>query len=119
MSKPMRTYEPFSTVVALFPFTDRSAHKKRSAVVLSSRTFQQETNSCTCAMITSVPYDWPGDIQLSDPACAGLSIQSKVRLKFFTLDLNLTLRPLGHLCEADRNNLIANLATYCSLEPAS
>ncbi len=112
----MQTFDPYATVAVPFPFTDRSSSKRRPAVVLSPHSFQKETGTCTCAMITSVPSVWPGDVPITDQSAAGLRVPSKIRLKFFTLDLDLIVRPLGTLADLDKESLKQALITHCALE---
>jgi len=71
----------WEVVVVPFPFTDKPDHKRRPALVLSRRAFNQAGHSIL-AMITSI-----------------------VRLKLFTLDNHLIMRPLGRLSSADRSQL--------------
>ena len=98
------TYEAFDVVVVPFPFTDRTATKRRPALVLSdSAVFNARVGHSVLAMITSAEYsDWPLDCTITDLASAGLAASSVVRMKIFTLDHRLILRKAGALGAKDR-----------------
>lgn len=91
-----------STVVVVpFPFSERPGIKRRPALVLSTRAFN-EAGHTVLAMITSKGHSaWPGDTELSDLSSAGLKVPCLVRLKVFTLDNRLLLRPIGALAASD------------------
>ena len=94
--------EPWQVVVVPFPFTDRATTKRRPALVLSAKQFNGHGHS-VLAMITSASHQpWPGDTRLSDLKAAGLTTESLVRLKIFTLDNRFVVRRLGTLAAPDR-----------------
>ena len=96
------TCEPWQVVVVPFPFTDRATTKRRPALVLSAKEFNRHGHSML-AMITSASHQpWPGDTPLSDLKAAGLTTESLVRLKIFTLDNRFVVRCLGALAAPDR-----------------
>lgn len=97
------TCKPFDVVRVPFPFTDRPATRNRPALVLSaSQSFNQLTGHAVMAMITAAENPvWVGDVLITDLVAAGLPKPSKVRLKLFTLDLQLVRGILGHLGPAD------------------
>lgn len=92
---------PFDVVVVPFPFTERLAAKRRPALVLSTSRFVQGSGHVISAMITTTTLRWPSDIEIADPEAGGLVDGSIVRLKLFTLPVDLILRPLGRLVEQD------------------
>jgi len=95
-------FSPGDVVVVPFPFTDRASTKRRPALVCSSRAFNDASGHLVLAMITSSSHQpWPGDIRLRDVASAGLSSESTVRWKLFTLDQGFILRTAGTVSEAD------------------
>jgi mRNA interferase MazF len=83
-------------VVVPFPFTDRTTSKRRPALVLSRKAFNSSGHT-VFAMITSTRKTrWPGDVAI--PAGeAGLTADSCVRLKLFTIENTFILRMLGSL----------------------
>ena len=105
------TFDAFDVVVAPFPLTDRTATKRRPALVLSERpAFNAGIGHVVLAMITSASHsDWPLDAALSDLRAAGLTSASVVRMKLFTLDERLILRKAGSLAAADRKAVTAAL----------
>ena len=98
--------EPFDVVVVPFPFTDRSATKRRPALILSSFVFNQKAEHSVMAMITSAGQSsWPGDHLIKDLDAAGLPAECVIRLKLFTLDHRLVIRKAGTLGAADQKKL--------------
>jgi mRNA interferase MazF len=97
------SFERFAVVRVPFPFTGRTASKRRPALVLSdSNAFNTPSGHSVLAMITSQGNSpWPLDCPLSDLAGAGLPAPSMVRCKLFTLDNRLILGELGKLSPAD------------------
>jgi len=98
------TYKIYDVVVVPFPFTDRSSDKKRPALVLSdSNSFNDTTDNCVLAMITSKNNpDWPLDVGIGSQQKAGLPAPSKVRMKLFTLDNRLIIKKIGGLSSKDQ-----------------
>ena len=103
---PDLTLDYFDVVVVPFPFTDRSATKRRPALVLSSRAFNQKVQHSVLAMITSAGQSsWPGDHLIHDLDAAGLPAECVIRLKLFTLDHRLVIRKAGALAAMDQKKL--------------
>ncbi len=100
--------ELFDVVVVPFPFTDRKAAKRRPALVLSSKLFNDSSGHSVLAMITSAEQSsWLGDLPISDIESAGLTTACLVRMKLFTLDARLILRKAGTLAAPDQKKLRA------------
>ena len=96
----------FDVVVVPFPFTDRNAVKRRPALVLSSRAFNQKVQHSVLAMITSAGQSsWPADHLIENLDSAGLPAECVIRLKLFTLDHRLVIRKAGALAVADQKKL--------------
>jgi mRNA interferase MazF len=103
-------YKMFDIVVVPFPFMDQDTDKKRPAFVLSDSIFNESTDNCVLAMITSAKNpEWPLDIHISSIQKAGLSAPSKIRMKIFTLDSRLILKKIGGLSNKDQNAVKENL----------
>ncbi|MEM9155465.1 MAG: type II toxin-antitoxin system PemK/MazF family toxin [Cyanobacteria bacterium P01_F01_bin.33] len=112
----MATFKRFDVVIVPFPFTDRTASKRRPAVVLSDeRAFNAVIGHSLLAMITTAAHSqWPLDMPLSDLASTGLKEPSIVRMKLFTLDDSLILKAIGQLGEGDQKTLGSALKTlFC------
>jgi mRNA interferase MazF len=87
-----------------FPFTDIAVAKPRPALALSARKANEESGNTVFAMITTAGRShWPQDVSLSDHQAAGLSADSIVRIKLFTLDNRLVSRRIGALSARDRH----------------
>ena len=103
-------YKMFDIVVVPFPFTDQDTDKKRPALVLSDSIFNEATDNCVLAMITSAKNpEWPLDIHISSIQKSGLSAPSKIRMKIFTLDSRLILKKIGGLSTKDQKAVKENL----------
>lgn len=115
------TYDRFTVVRVPFPFTDRTAHKHRPALVLSSpMVFNDWIGHSVMTMITSAYHTpWPLDCPISDLQTAGLPAPSKVRFKLFTLDHRLVRGILGRLAENDARAVEQALARLLALQAPS
>ncbi len=97
------TFEAFDVVVVPFPFTGREISRRRPALVISNRRFNETHPAAMLAMITSAAnVGWPSDVPLTNLADAGLNAESVVRMKLFTLDLEFIRGRIGTLGERDR-----------------
>lgn len=108
------TCDAWEVVAVPFPFTDRVAQKKRPAVIISRRDFNQQGQTLM-GMITSSSMRRPSDCSLRDLAAAGLSTPCVVRLKLFTLDNRLIIKRIGKLGEADQQRVAAALKSILSI----
>ena len=100
MRRPMPISEnDFKTgdiVVVPFPYTDRLAEKRRPALVVSNRGFNQRTGLLWVAMITSAENEpWPDDIKIATENKA-LTSASVIRIaKLATIDAHRVVRSIG------------------------
>jgi len=102
-------YNPFSIVVVPFPFADSSQIKKRPALVLSTNKFQIQTKHVTLLMITSALHSsWFGDYIIKDLETTGLSAQSIIRQKLFTIDMRFVIKMIGSLSSRDKTHVLLN-----------
>ena len=102
----------WDVAIVPFPFAERSDTKRRPALVLSARLFNQAGHSVLCMVTSASHTPWPGDTRLIDLSSAGLNAPCIVRLKLFTLDNRLLIRKTGTLAEADRQAFSENLRLY-------
>ncbi len=110
---PIEIYKPYDVVAVPFPFTDKQQTKRRPAVVLSSSKHQKDTDHCSLLMITSADNkDWPSDVDILHLDAAGLSHDSVMRQKIFTIDSRLIVRKVGRLHAGDRERLVAKLTQH-------
>ena len=105
-------YDRWDVAIVPFPFAERSGIKRRPALVLSARLFNQAGHSVLCMVTSASHTPWPGDTTLTDLFSAGLNAPCIVRLKLFTLDNRLMIRKTGTLAEADRQAFSENLRLY-------
>jgi mRNA interferase MazF len=84
----MPTFDRFDVVSVPFPYTDRPVRQRSPALVVSQPAHEQATGLIWVVMITAAENrGWPGDVPLSDPRAAGLSIPSVIRpAKIATLE---------------------------------
>ena len=105
------TYKQFDVVVVPFPFTDRTATKKRPALIISDATrFNKSIRKSVMAMITTASHSsWVLDVAITDLKSAGLKTDSIVRMKLFTLDDALVIKKIGKLATEDRDRIQKSL----------
>jgi mRNA interferase MazF len=95
--------ERYETIVVPFPFSDIPVLKRRPAVVLSGRKFNDTNESTVVAMITTAKAtSWPSDVVLTDLSSAHLPQPCLVRWRLATIPNALILRRLGALAAIDR-----------------
>jgi mRNA interferase MazF len=112
----MKPFERHALVLVPFPFTDRASQKRRPALVLSAPDFQRTSGHVLLAMVTSAKQSaWPLDWTIQNHQAAGLPQPCLVRFKLFTLDERLILKSLGHLAQADRDGVAAQLGQLVGL----
>ena len=109
------TCEPGDVVVVPFPFVERAGVRRRPALVLSTRSFNDAGHAVLAMITTSSHAPWPGDLMITDLHAAGLRVECRVRLKLFTLDNRLIVRRIGRLASADLGAVSASLARHLML----
>lgn len=103
------TCEPWDVVVVPFPFSDRAGDKRRPALVLSRRAFNENGHTVLGMITTAAHAPWPGDIELDDLEGAGLKVACRLRLKLFALDNRLLVKRIGRLGNRDRKRAADSL----------
>ena len=103
------TCEPLDVVIVPFPFSDTVQSKRRPALVLSRKPFNQHGHLILAMITTTEHSPWPGDTTLTDYRKAGLHLPCMVRLKLFTLDSRLIRQRIGRLSEPDGALVIRHL----------
>lgn len=101
--------EPWAVVIVPFPFTEGPRTKRRPALALSTKAFNQNGYTVLAMITTRVRPSWPADTDIGDYQLAGLKVLCIVRLKLFTLDNRLILKQTGRLSETDRNKISQNI----------
>lgn len=102
--------EPWVVVIVPFPFTEGPRTKRRPALALTTKAFNQNGHTVLAMITTKARPSWSGDSDISDYQLAGLRVPCIVRLKLFTLDNRLILiKEAGRLSEMDRNKISQNI----------
>ena len=100
------TYNSWDVVTVPFPFTDKTAAKKRPALILNKSEYQCKTGHLILLMITSANNSsWYSDIQIEDLNLVGLKNPSVIRFKMFSLDERLIIKKIGNLSEPDKQKV--------------
>jgi len=106
------SYDRYDVVAVSFPFTDLARSKRRPAVVVSQPIYAQRLGHAVLVMITSAKNStWFWDVPLTRLDIAGPSAPSVVRMKLFSLPLNLIDRRIGRLHDHDRQAVEASLGS--------
>jgi mRNA interferase MazF len=103
------TCDRFDIVVIPFPFSEQAGSKRRPALVISNRRFNDSGHTVLAMITTRDHRPWPGDHGITDLGETGLPLSCIVRLKLFTLDNRLILRHIGKLGDSDRKQVASSL----------
>ena len=105
-------FENDEIVVVPFPFTDKGTSKRRPAVILSNKDFNESTDHVIAAMITSAKNsDWISDVSIGNLKASGLSVPCVIRMKLFTLSKSLIIKKIGRLSSTDARLLKSRIAS--------
>ena len=104
--------ERWDVVAVPFPSVDKMGTKKRPALIISGKSFNERGHSVLAMITTKSHHPWPGDAEITDLGAAGLNVPCIVRLKLFTLDNRLILKSLGHLTDLDRDGVTSSIHTH-------
>ena len=99
-------------VAVTFPFRTKAEAKRRPALVISNKIFNEFGHTILSMITTRVHRPWPGDTLIKDYEAAGLGFPCIVRLKMFTLENNLIMRKIGRLSEKDRDKVVVSSRLY-------
>lgn len=106
-------YEFSDVVLVQFPFTSQTAFKKRPAVVVSSKTYNNARPDVIIMAITSQlrPSSAMGDVWINDWQSAKLLKPSAIKPVLATLEQNLVITRLGALSPGDQAALRATISS--------
>ncbi len=104
--------EEWDIVAVPFPFVDKTAAKRRPALALSKKTFNQNGHTVFAMITSSAHHPWPGDTEIVHREAAGLPVSCIVRLKLFTLDNRLIIKRVGRLSDTDRDRVAAPIRVH-------
>ena len=107
------TYAPGDIVVVPFPYSDRSAEKRRPALVVSNARVAEQ-GFVWVAMITSARQSaLPHDAPIRDLALAGLAGPCVVRpTKIATVEPSRIVRKAGRLSRAEAAKALATVRGF-------
>ena len=92
-------------VLVPFPFTSQAVSKKRPAVVVSNRSYNDSRPDIVVMAVTSQVRPGAGDVGVARWQAAGLLKPSVIKLVVATLERSLVIRKLGSLDLADQATL--------------
>jgi mRNA interferase MazF len=110
---PTTNFEFGDVVLVGFPFTNLQAIKKRPAVVISSKLYQQNRPDVILMAITS-QIRQPvavGEIFLENWQAVGLLKPSVIKPLIATLEQNQVIKVMGKLSEPDQKRLHRTIQT--------
>jgi mRNA interferase MazF len=100
----MTPFEFGDIILVPFPFTDQSATKKRPAVVISSKPYNQGRPDLIIMAVTSKikPISIIGEVIIQDWQEAGLLKPSAIKPVVTTIEKPLVIKTMGRLNDNDR-----------------
>ncbi len=109
----MTDYSFGDIILVPFPFTDQSTTKKRPAVVVSSKQYNQQRPDLVLMAVTSQvkPTASFGEVFISGWKKAGLLKPSAIKPIFTTIEKGLVLKSLGRLAQKDQQVLRETINT--------
>jgi mRNA interferase MazF len=105
-------FDLWDVIVVPFPFTEKGGDKRRPALVISQKGFNENGHTLLAMITTRSHRPWPGDTRISEPDSAGLHLPCIVRIKAFTLDNRLIVTKIGHLSAVDRKKVAEQFHKY-------
>ncbi|NOX77155.1 MAG: type II toxin-antitoxin system PemK/MazF family toxin [Gammaproteobacteria bacterium] len=103
----MTPFEIGDIILVPFPFTDQSATKKRPAVVVSSKPYNQERPDLIIMAVTSQIKPTPiiGEVIIQGWQTAGLLKPSAIKPVITTIEKTLVIKTMGRLKKKDQKAL--------------
>ncbi len=100
----MTPFEFGDIILVPFPFTDQSTTKKRPAVVVSSKPYNQQRPDMIIMAVTSQirPTSTIGEVIIQDWQAAGLLKPSAIKPVITTIEKTLVIKTLGRLNDNDQ-----------------
>lgn len=103
----MTPFEFGDIILVPFPFTDQSATKKRPAVVISSKRYNEQRPDLIIMAVTSQikPAAIIGEVIIQDWQTAGLLKPSAIKPVITTIEKPLVIKTMGQLKQNDQKAL--------------
>ncbi|MFW5443862.1 MAG: type II toxin-antitoxin system PemK/MazF family toxin [Methylococcaceae bacterium] len=107
----MTNFEIGAIVLIAFPFTDQTGSKRRPAVVISSKAYQEAKPDIILMAVTSQVKTQKllGEVIIDEWKAAGLLKPSVIKPVIFTAEKRLIRKTLGQLKQVDIQQLKQNL----------
>lgn len=114
-TKSTTTYKKWDIILVPFPFTEKSANKRRPALVVSPTAFNRGSEIVVAFMTSNVKVRTrTGDHRVVDWIGAKLPKPTLIRMRFASISKSIVVRRLGKLTKKDAqqfsNKLIAFFA---------
>jgi mRNA interferase MazF len=114
MERSIPLYKRYSIVLTSWPFAAEGPIQKRPALIISNKNYQRDTHDCIVIMITS-KHQSNSTLPIIAPKSAGLSRQSFLKFKLYTLNEKLILDVLGYLAEEEQENVQRKLSSIFNI----
>ena len=107
----MTSFEFGDIILVPFPFTDQSITKKRPAVVISTKTYNQKRPDLIILAVTSQikPASIIGEVIIQEWQAAGLLKPSAIKPVITTIEKTLVIKTMGRLEKEDQKALQESL----------
>ena len=107
----MTSFEFGDIILVPFPFTDQSITKKRPAVVISTKTYNQKRPDLIIMAVTSQikPASIIGEVIIQEWQAAGLLKPSAIKPVITTIEKTLVIKTMGRLEKEDQKALQESL----------
>jgi len=114
----MTIYEFGDVLLVPFPYTNQTTTKKRPAVVISSKSYNQIRPDIILLAITSKVKQEPifGDVSIVQWKESGLPLASVIKPVISTFEKNLVIKKLGRLHTDDLRSLQVMLGKIIDFE---
>ena len=109
----MPSYSKNDIILVRYPFSDLSSSKVRPAVVVSVPHISQDIFIIALTSKTEVLVE--GEFVLSQWASVGLNVATAVKRGLYTVHLNLVIKVIGKLANADAEKLEHSLRIWLGL----
>lgn len=110
--RPFVISEPWDIVIVPFPFTESAKARRRPALILSAKAFNENGFTILAMITTKAHHPWPADTDIREPGAAGLTTPCIIRMKLFTLDNRLLMKKIGRLSTDDRHRVTEQIRRY-------
>jgi mRNA interferase MazF len=98
----MISFNKWDIVLVPFPFSDLRSLKRRPALIISPRDYNNGPDVLLAFITSNIQSDYRfGDYLIQEWQNAGLPKLSKIRMKISTIDKSLIFKNIGRLSQKD------------------